>query len=67
MDEWAKETTIGFSKWRHDNRWFHFSNGKWEYTFEHGTAGISKSSWEKNYRKTDDELFNLYLKEMEGV
>jgi hypothetical protein len=48
-----------FILWKDENRWFNFSDGKWNYTFEHGTA-ISKQNYEKNYRKTTSQLLTLY-------
>ena len=52
-----------FAIWLDENRWFNYKNGKWHYTFEHGTA-ISMESYEKNYTKTHTELYKLFLKEL---
>ena len=51
-----------FAIWLNSNRWFNFEKGKWRYTFEHGTM-ISKKSYEKNYSKTHEELYGMFLKE----
>ena len=48
-----------FILWKDENRWFTFSDGKWNYTFENGTS-IGKSTYEKHYRKTTSELFELF-------
>lgn len=52
-----------FDKWLEDNRWFTYSpvTKLWSYTFEHGTS-ISKETREKNYMKTTEELYELFLK-----
>lgn len=52
---------IRFAEWLNENNWFTFQDGKWRYTFEHGTA-ISNKSYEKNYTKTTEELYNIYKK-----
>jgi hypothetical protein len=49
-----------FSEWLNKNRWYTFSDGKWDYTFEHGTS-ISKQEREKDYRKTTQELIRLFI------
>ena len=51
-----------FAEWLQENRWFSFINGKWNYTFEHGTS-ISSASYDKNYRKTTEELYAKFCKE----
>jgi hypothetical protein len=52
-----------FAEWLYQNRWFHLSdNGKWNYTFEHGTA-MSDKTYNKNYRKTTEQLFEIFLNE----
>jgi hypothetical protein len=48
-----------FIKWKDNNRWYNFENGKWNYTFEHGMS-ISKGAYEKNYRKTTKELLDIW-------
>ena len=48
-----------FYIWLQENRWFTFSNGKWNYTFEHGTS-ISKETYENKYRKTTQELLEIF-------
>lgn len=49
-----------FSEWLQENRWFSFINNKWHYTFEMGTS-ISEESYNKNYTKTTEQLFNKFL------
>lgn len=51
-----------FAEWLQENRWFSFYQGKWNYTFEHGTS-MSKASYNKNYRKTTDELYSKFCQE----
>lgn len=53
--------TIGFSEWLFRNRWYHFENGFWFQTMEHPTAGMSKETYNKYYRKTSMQLFIIYL------
>lgn len=60
--KYSEEDIEQFYIWKDENRWFNFSNGKWNYTFEHGTA-MSESSYEKNYRKTTKELMAIWLKQ----
>lgn len=48
-----------FYIWKDEERWFGFSDGKWNYTFEHPTS-VSKDSYEKNYRKTTKELLDMW-------
>ena len=60
--EMQREQTTAFTEWLHRNRWFTFENGKWNYTFEMGTT-ISKESYNKNYRKTTAELYDIYCNE----
>lgn len=48
-----------FYIWKDENRWFTFSNGKWNYTFEHGTS-ISEDAYELRYRKTTKELLDIW-------
>ena len=57
-----KSTAIKFSEWLYANRWFTFENGKWRYTFEHGTV-MRKEEYNKNYTKTTEELYELFKKE----
>lgn len=52
-----------FTIWLTENRWFNFKDGKWRYTFEHGTA-ISKVSYEKNYTKTNEELYAIFYEQL---
>ena len=57
---WISVEDVGpFAEWRNENRWFNFNDGKWRYTFDHGTA-TSKKSYEKNYTKTTEELYQMY-------
>ena len=51
-----------FAEWLQENRWFSFYQGKWNYTFEHGTS-ISEVSYNKNYRKTTEELYAKFCQE----
>lgn len=51
-----------FAEWLHYNRWFNFSDGKWSYTFSHPTS-ISEKSYDKNYRKTTKELYDIFCME----
>jgi len=55
-----------FTEWLQLNRWFFYdqSEKKWHYTFEGGTA-MSNASYEKNYKKTTDELITLYIESIE--
>lgn len=55
-----------FAEWLQENRWFSFSQGKWNYTFEDGTS-ISKKSYDKNYRKTTEELYIKFCQEYAGA
>ena len=48
-----------FYIWKDENRWFRFVDGKWNYAFEHGTS-IDKNTYEKHYRKTTNELLQLW-------
>lgn len=48
-----------FILWKDENRWFTFSDGKWNYTFEHPTS-IGKETYDKKYRKTTSELWNMF-------
>lgn len=58
----ADDFAIGFSEWLQENRWYSFIQGKWNYTFEQGTS-ISEASYDKNYRKTSQELLQIYKKQ----
>jgi len=49
-----------FAIWLNENRWFTYEDGKWKYTFEQGTC-ISNKSYKKNYCKTHEELYELFL------
>ena len=66
MSQYAQQqervTAIAFAEWTQDNRWYTYENGKWRYTFEHGTA-MRKESYEKNYVKTTEQLYNLFLQD----
>lgn len=44
--KYSEEDLEDFYIWKDEERWFCFSDGKWNYTFEHGTS-MSKSSYEK--------------------
>lgn len=52
---------MAFEKWRQENRWFDYDGTYWNYTFEHPTA-ISEKEYNKNYRKTTLQLYELYQK-----
>lgn len=56
---YAESKAKDFAEWLHDNRWLSFSNGKWNYYFEQGTA-MSDETYERNYRKTTHELYEKY-------
>ena len=51
-----------FAEWLQENRWFSFYQGKWKYTFEQGTS-ISEAVYNKNYRKTTQELYEKFCQE----
>lgn len=51
-----------FAEWLQENRWFSFYQGKWNYTFEQGTA-ISEAAYNENYRKTTEELYARFCQE----
>ena len=51
-----------FAEWLQENRWFSFYQGKWNYTFEQGTS-ISEATYNKNYRKTTQELYERFCQE----
>ena len=51
-----------FAEWLQENRWLTFYQGKWNYTFEQGTS-MSKKTYDKNYRKTTQELYNKFCQE----
>jgi len=51
-----------FAEWLQENRWFPFYQGKWNYTFENGTS-ISEALYNKNYRKTTEELYAKFCQE----
>ena len=55
-----------FIIWKDENRWFTFSNGKWNYTFEHGTS-ISDKSYELYYRKTTSELLQIWYNKTQKI
>jgi hypothetical protein len=61
MDEYAKQQAMAFSQWKCNNRWFNFENGFWYYTFEGGSS-MSDATYNKHYRKTDEQLYELFLK-----
>ena len=56
----CEDVACHFSEWLYNNRWFHFEDGKWHYTFEQGTA-MSRQTYTKHYVKTTRELFTKYL------
>ena len=60
-----KNKSMLFAEWLFDNRWFNFdkASGKWSYTFEQGTA-MSKASYEKNYKKTTEQLYAMFENEL---
>lgn len=58
--EITTDVAVKFAEWLQENRWFSFYDGKWNYSFEQGTS-ISKVTYEKNYRKTTDELFEEFI------
>lgn len=60
IKEITSDVAIKFAEWLYRNRWFNFEDDKWSYCFEHGTS-ISDESYEKNYRKTTEELFNEFI------
>jgi hypothetical protein len=63
--EMQRNDATAFAEWLYRNRWFHFEDGKWSYTFEMGTV-MSKEAYEKNYRKTTAELYEIYYNETYG-
>jgi len=58
----ADNYAIEFAEWLQENRWYSFTQGKWNYTFEQGTS-ISEATYNKNYRKTSQELLEIFKKE----
>jgi len=62
MDEYAKQQSLEFDKWKWENRWFSFENGYWYQTHEQGTA-MSQATYNKHHRKTPEQLYELYIKE----
>lgn len=65
-DDLTQEEAKAFYEWRRRNRWFGRNRGKWEYTFEMGTV-ISEEQYEKYYRKTTEELLELFFKEKDNI
>lgn len=57
--DYAEKESIEFSEWLQQNRWFSFQNGYWYYTFENAIA-ISNEAYNKKYRKTTSELYQLF-------
>ena len=59
-----KMGAINFALWLNRNRWFNFDekSQKWCYTFEGGTS-LGRGTYEKNYMKTSDELFELFMED----
>ena len=57
--DYAEQEAIEFSEWLQQNRWFSFQNGYWYYTFENAIA-ISNEAYNKKYRKTTSELYQLF-------
>jgi hypothetical protein len=51
---------LEFAEWLYQNRWFHFENGKWYYSFEAGTS-VSDATYKKNYMKTTKLLFAEFM------
>ena len=62
LDDLSQEEAKEFYQWRIDHRWFDRSRGKWNFTFHHGTY-ISYKAYEKSYRKTTEELIQLFLQQ----
>lgn len=60
--EVQKDEGVLFAEWLYRNRWFHFENGKWHYTFEMGTS-MSDKTYQKNYVKPTSELYAMFQKE----
>ena len=56
---YTEAEVCGFLEWVYDNRWFNKEGDKWHYTFEMGTS-ISKATLEKHYRKTTQQLLDIY-------
>lgn len=61
MDEWAKHVAIEFDTWKWENRWYRYADGKWAQTLEHPTK-MSDKTYNEHYRKTPEELYELFLK-----
>lgn len=57
--DYAEQEAIEFAEWLQQNRWFSFQNGYWYYTFENAIA-ISNEAYNKKYRKTTSELYQLF-------
>ena len=62
MEEYAKQQAIAFDDFRVKNRWFSFERGHYYHTFDHPTA-MSTKEYNKNYVKTRDQLYMLFIEE----
>lgn len=62
MDEFAKQQAIDFDEWRIRGRWFSFENGYYYHTFEQGTS-MSDAYYKKNYVKTREQLYDLFIEQ----
>lgn len=62
---YAEAKAKEFAEWLHENRWYSFTGGKWNYTFENGTS-ISDATYEKNYRKTTEQLYETFKQSTEN-
>lgn len=62
LDICFAERACRFAEWLQENRWFSFHQGKWNYSFEQGTS-INVNAYNKNYKKTTEELYDLFVKE----
>jgi len=49
-----------FAEWLQENRWFSFINGKWHYSFEHGTS-ISNLVLKERFQKTTQALYLIFI------
>jgi hypothetical protein len=63
---YSEQDLEDFYIWKDKNRWFNFENGKWNYTFEHGTS-IGKETYEKHYRKTTKELIQMWREQQPNI
>ena len=63
---YSEQDLEAFYIWKDKNRWFDFSDGKWNYTFEQGTS-IGKATYEKHYRKTTKELIQMWREQQPNI